>query len=275
MSKFIVSDQSQALLLPPDLREWVPADDLAHFVLEAVERVDISRFRVNERGTGSRQYHPRMMLALLIYSYAHGIFSSRRIERATYRDIGCRYLTADRHPDHDTIAKFRRENQEAFSVCFLQVLLLAQELKLLRVGTVSVDGTKIDANASKHRSLRYDRAQALRKQLELDIAQLLAQAEAADQEAESDRQALPPELRKLQKLKAQMDQACARLERQAKDRAASQCADYEAKVKAREQRQGRHKGKKPKSSDDQTGDHEQTNLTDPESGLMRKNKRSE
>ena len=148
MSHFVEAHRDQPFLLPPDLREWVPEDDLAHFVLEAVERVDLRHFRVNERGSGSPQYPPRLMLALLIYSYANGIFSSRRIERATYRDLGVRYLAANTHPDHDTICKFRRENEAAIAETFLQVLLLARELKLLTVGTVSVDGTKLDANAS-------------------------------------------------------------------------------------------------------------------------------
>lgn len=275
MRKFIEADQSQALLLPPDLREWIPSDDLAHFVLEAVERVDMSRFRVNERGTGSAQYHPRMMLSLLIYSYANGVFSSRRIERATYRDIGFRFLTADLHPDHDTIAKFRRENLEAFSECFLQVLLLAKELKLLQVGTVSVDGTKLDANASKHRSLRYDRAQALVDQLEADIADLVRQAEAADAEDTVDRQSLPQELSRRETLKAQLDEACQRLEHQAKQQAEQERTRYAEKVEARNRRKGRHKGKKIKPPDDSPKESDQTNLTDPDSRLMRKNKRSE
>ena len=137
----------------PGLRDWIPADDLGHFVIEAVERVDLGAFKVNHRGTGSAQYHPRMMLALMIYCYANGIFSSRRIERATHRDIGVRFVAANRHPDHDTIARFRRENFAAVSESFLQVLLLAKELKLLRVGLVSVDGSKFKANASKHRSV--------------------------------------------------------------------------------------------------------------------------
>ena len=103
MAKFIQSNPNQFLLLPPDLRDWVPEDDLAHFVLEAVNRVSMSRFKVNHRGTGSAQYHPQMMLALLIYCYANGKFGSRRIERATFRDIGVRFITANTHPDHDTI----------------------------------------------------------------------------------------------------------------------------------------------------------------------------
>jgi len=145
--------------LPIDLREWVPEDDLAHLIIGAVERVDIGAFKVNWRGSGKAQHHPRMMLARLIYCYATGIFSSRRIERATYRDIAVRFIAADTHPDHDTIAPFRRENLAAFT----HVLLIAKELKLLTLGTVSIDGTKIDANASKIKSLRDDRAKALRE----------------------------------------------------------------------------------------------------------------
>ena len=172
MPKFVQRHQSQLYLLPPDLRDWLPEDDLAHFVVEAVERVPLERFQVNERGTGSAQYHPRMMLALLVYCYANGIFGSRRIERATYRDIGFRYVAANCHPDHDTICTFRRSNFEAVAEAFLQVLLLAKELQLLRVGTVSVDGTKVDANANKRNSIRYDRAGALREQLRGEIAGL-------------------------------------------------------------------------------------------------------
>ena len=177
MSNFVECDREQAFLLPPDLRDWLPADDLGHFVIEAVERVDLGAFKVNHRGTGSAQYYPRMLLALLIYCYANGIFSSRRIERATHRDIGVRFVAANRHPDHDTIARFRRENFAAVSESFLQVLLLAKELKLLRVGLVSVDGSKFESNASKHRSVTYERAGALIAQLEGEIAALLGRPE--------------------------------------------------------------------------------------------------
>ena len=118
MSNFVDCDRDQAFLLPPDLRDWIPSDDLAHFVIEAVERVDLGAFKVNHRGTGSAQYHPRMMLALLIYCYANGIFSSRRIERATHRDIGVRFIAANLHSDHDTIARFRRENFAAVGISF-------------------------------------------------------------------------------------------------------------------------------------------------------------
>lgn len=275
MSRFVQADRSQPFLLPPDLREWLPADDLAHFILEAVERVPLDHFQVNERNSGSEQYHPQMMLALLIYCYANGIFSSRRIERASYRDIGVRYITANCQPDHDTICKFRRENLSAISESFLQVLLLARELKLLQVGTVSVDGTKIDANASKHRGVRYDRARQLREQLQTEIDELLGQAETADAEDRPDPQQLPRELKRREVLKAQLDEACERLQAQAKARAQAERAEYERKVAAREQRQGRRKGKRIQPPKDVPEDSEQSNLTDPDSRLMRQNKRSE
>ena len=211
VAKFVERDQSQLYLLPVDMREWLPEDDLAHFVVEAVERVPMGAFRVNERGTGSAQYHPRMMLALLIYCYANGIFGSRRIERATYRDIGVRYVASNSHPDHDTICAFRRNNFEAVAETFEQVLLLAKELKLLRVGTVSVDGTKVDANANRHKNIRYDRAQALREQLRAEIGELLERAESEDAQETVDPEALPEELSRREGLKSKLDEACAEI----------------------------------------------------------------
>jgi transposase len=275
MKNFIQADPNQPLLLPIDLREWVPADDMVHFILEAVEQVQLAHFQVNVRGSGSKQYHPRMMLALLIYCYANGVFGSRRIEAATYRDIAVRYLCADTHPDHDTICKFRRENVEAISASFVQVLQLARELKLLKVGTISVDGTKVDASASKHRNVRYDRAGDLIEQLEADIAALLDKAEQTDTRECEEGQHLPEGLARREALKAELEAARKRLEDEAKARAAREQGDYERKVAARDQRKGRRKGKKIKPPDDKPPPSAQSNLTDPDSGLMRKNKGSE
>jgi transposase len=275
MSKFVECTRDQAFLLPPDLRDWIPEDDLAHFVIEAVERVDLRAFKVNDRGTGSAQYHPQMMLALLVYCYANGIFSSRRIERATHRDIGVRFVAANRHPDHDTIATFRRENFTAVAASFLQVLLLAKELKLLKVGVVSVDGSKLEANASKHRSVTYQRAGELVDQLRLEIAGLMARAEAADSCQEEDPQALPKEIARREALRAKLDAARQRLEAEAKARAAAQRADHETKVAARAKRKGRAKGKHPKPPNDTPGPDQQSNLSDPDSRLMRKSKNHE
>lgn len=273
MANLIPYDRSQRLLLPIDLTEWVAEDDLAHFVVEAVEHVDIGAFKVNWAGTGKAQYHPRMMLALLVYCYAHGIFSSRRIERATWRDVAVRFIAANSHPDHDTIATFRRANREAFEVAFTQVLLLAGELGLMGLGTVAIDGSKIDASASKARSVRYDRAKALIEQLEADVAALTARAEAADQAETGDPQALPAELARLEALRDGLSAAATRLEEEARERAAAQQAAYEDKHAAWQARNGR--GRPPKPPDPEPRPDEQVNLTDPDSRLMRKSKQHE
>jgi len=147
--RFVNVDRQTPMLLPADLREWVADNELAHLILEAVEQCDLRAARVNVRGSGSEQYPPTMMLALLIYAYATGVFSSRRIERASYESVAVRYLCANHHPDHDTIASFRRENQALFRSCFAQVLLLAREMGVLRVGAVSVDGTRMAGAGSE------------------------------------------------------------------------------------------------------------------------------
>ena len=216
-----------------------------------------------------------MMLALLIYCYANGIFSSRRIERATHRDIGVRFVAANSHPDHDTIATFRRDNMAAVSESFLQVLLLAKELKLVKLGVVSVDGSKFEATASKHRSVRYDRAGELIDQLKLEIADLMERAEASDGGAEEDPQALPKEIARRAALRDRLDAARRRLEAQAKACAEAERTDYEAKLAARGRRKGRAKGKHPRPPDGTPRAGEQSNLTDPDSRLMRKSKRHE
>ena len=200
------------------------------------------------------------MLALLVYCYASGIFSSRRIEQATYRNVSVRFITADSHPDHDTIAKFRREKGPAFQAAFAHILLLAKQLGLLQVGTVSIDGTKIDANASKIKSLRHDRIQALRAKLEKHIARLVAQAEAADREPSDDGLSLPEEIARRQSLKAKLDAAAARLEAAAKDGA--------GKNGAAEDRAASDDPPAPPPG-------RQTNLTDPDSAIMRKSARHE
>lgn len=273
MTTYVPFDRDQAFLLPPDLKDWLPADDIAHFIVAAVERVRLGAFRTNPQAGGKPQYHPRLMLALLIYSYANGIFGSRRIERATYRDLGVRFIAANTHPDHDTVASFRRTNQAAFEAAFVQVLLLAREMGVLRLGMVSIDGTKIDANASKIRSVRYDRARALREKLAADIAELTAKAEAADA-ADEDPQALPAEIARREALKAKLDAACARLEAEAKAQAAAEQPDYEAKKAAFAAKTGR-RGRPPKPPDATPPAERQSNLTDPDSQLMRKSKAHE
>ena len=193
-TRFVSVDRGQPLLLPPDLRDWVPEDDLVHFVIEAVESLPEREFHVNARGPGCGRYPPPMMLTLPIYCYAIGVFSSRRIGRTTHREFAVRYMTADAHADHDTIATFRRENFGLVSKCFVHVLELAWELKLLKVGTVSVDGTKPKASANMNRNVRYDRTGELVAQLDQEVRELFDKAERTGQEEEVDGQRLPGEL---------------------------------------------------------------------------------
>jgi transposase len=258
MKNFRSYDRSQRLLLPLDLNEWVADDDLAHFIVEAVERVDMHAFKISRTGSGKAQYHPRMMLGLLVYCYANGIFSSRKIEQASYRNVSVRFIAANTHPDHDTIAKFRRENAGAFKTAFAQILLLAKELNILKVGMVSVDGTKIDANASKIKSLRYDRIEVLRARLEADIAELMAKAQAADSVDIPDGLSLPDEITRRQNLKDKLDAAAKRLEEAAKDDDGDD-----------------NNSDNPDKGPAQPKPEKQTNLTDPDSSIMRKSSRHE
>jgi len=234
-------DRDTPLLLPPDLRDWVPQDDLVHFVIEVVERVPLGSLRLNHQGSGSAQYPPRMMLGLLIYAYALGVFSSRRIERATYRDVGVRFLTGDTHPDHDTICAFRRHNFDLVAQTFLHLLKMAREVGLLKVGTISVDGTHIQANASKHKSVGYERAGELEEQLRLDIAGLLAEAEKADTAPTEDGQRLPEAIARREKLLEKMAQARRRIEEQDQARCAAEQAEHEAKLAKRREAEGQGK----------------------------------
>jgi len=274
MARFKTIDRDTPMLLPADMREWIPENDLVHFVLSAVEAVPLEEFKINDRGSGSKEYPPHMMLALLIYCYANGLFGSRRIERATYRDVAVRYLTGDTHPDHDTICSFRKKNFHAVSRAFLEVLKLAKEMKLLKVGTISVDGTHLRANASKKRSIRYDRACKLEKQLEQDIAELMCKAEQADSSNEEDGQSLPDEIARRQSLLTRMREARERLEKRAEERAKVENKAYEEKLKKREKRPGGRKGPMPSPPSTTPKAKDQANLTDDDSRLMRKNNSS-
>jgi len=280
-ASFVNLDRNTPMLLPPDLRDWVDEGDLVHFVIEACDRLPLEAFKVNHRGSGNAQMPPHMMLALLVYCYCNGIFSSRKIERATYRDVAVRYLTADNHPDHDTICKFRRENAEAINAAFVDILELARSLGVLKLGKVATDGTHIKANASIDKNVSYKRALEIRQQLESDIDALMQEAEKADC-SDQDEQSLPVEIAHRQKLKTKMDQAIQELTKRAEVRHEKAQKEYEAKVKERQEKYEKT-GKKargqnpnpPKSVEEIANEStQQCNLTDPDARLMRKNSRS-
>ena len=148
MSRFVAVDRDTAYLLPPSVNEWLPANHLARFVVEVIEQLDLSALTRQYGGRGSAAHHPAVLLGLLVYGYASGVHSSRKIERATYDSVAFRFVAANTHPDHDTLATFRRRFLKEIEVLFVQVLVLAREMNLLTLGAIALDGTKIEANAS-------------------------------------------------------------------------------------------------------------------------------
>lgn len=158
MSRFVRVDRATAYLLPPSVDEWLPANHLARFVVEVIEQLDLSALTRQYSGRGSAAHHPAVLLGLLVYGYASGVHSSRKIERATYDSVAFRFVAANTHPDHDTLATFRRRFLKEIEALFVQVLVLAREMKLLKLGHIALDGTKIEANASKHKALSWAHA---------------------------------------------------------------------------------------------------------------------
>ena len=273
-SRFVNIDRQTPMLLPADVQEWVQRDHLARFIVDAVDALDIRGFKVNQRGTGDEQYPPRMMLSLLTYCYATGTFSSRQIERASYENLPVRFICANTHPDHDTICAFRRQNQALFQESFVKVLQLARELKILKVGQVTTahDGTKIQANASKHSAVSYERAGQMIQELELEVKQLIAKAEEADSKPLQEGLSIPEEITRREERKAQLQKARAAIEERARQRAQAQEPEYEKKVAERQaKRQAGEtvRGKEPQAPSPAPEPKDQYNFTDPESRIMK------
>lgn len=272
--RFVNIDHDTPLLMPPDVRDWVPDDHLVHFILDAVDALDLRHVRVNHRGTGSQQYPPHTLLALLIYSYATGIFGSRRIEQSTYDSVPVRLLCADTHPDHDTICTFRRQNKELLTESFVKVLQLAQELKVLRFGqlTVAADGTKVMANASKHSAVSYERAGEMITQFEVEVQQLVAKAAQADATPLQEGLSIPKEIKRREQRCSALARARAQIEARAQARYAVELAEHQAKLAARTARQERGEkvtGPPPKPPTPTPGPKEQYNFTDDQSRIMK------
>jgi transposase len=181
---FINIDRNTPMLLPPDLRDWVEENDLVHFILEVVAEIPSHQASVNPRGTGSAQYPPNAMLALLLYCYSQGIYSSRKIERATHTHIGVRYLMANHHPDHDTIASFRQRNKDYIKHAFVTTVRIAQELGLTNLGTMAIDGTSLRANAGRKTSMTYDQLEQLAIGLCEERIEQAAQADEQEKDAQ-------------------------------------------------------------------------------------------
>ena len=267
-ARFVNIDRDTPLLLPPDLRQWLPENHLAQFIVDAVDSLPLSNLPVNERGTGDEQYPPRMMLSLLSYCYATGTFSSRSIEQATFSDVAVRFISGDTHPDHDTICTFRRQNRQLLAESFVQVLALARELHLLKVGhiTVAIDGTKVLANASKHAAVSYRRAGEQIELLEQEVATLLQKAEAADSTPLQDGLTIPDEVARRRERIARLQAARAALEERARERAAAEKA---RRAEPSGPAPGGEPPCEPPAPRNAPQPKDQINFTDPESRIMK------
>ena len=244
MSNFRLIDRETGFLFPPSIDDWLPEKHLARFVVEVIDGLDLSAMIRSYRGSGSASYHPALLLGLLVYGYATGVFSSRKLERATYDSVAFRFITGNEHPDHDTIATFRRRFLREIEGLFVRVLELAREMGLLKLGTVALDGTKIHANASRHSSLSYEHAGKIEAQLQAEVSELMARAEAADAAEEADGMSIPDELARREDRLAKLAEARAKIEARAEERFEREAAEHRAKLAAREAKAAAT-GKKP------------------------------
>ena len=270
--KFIAADQGLQYLFPPSVQDWLPETHLARFVVEIVEQLDLRSLKESYTCSGNRPYHPAMLVALLFYGYATGVFSSRKLERATYDSVAFRFIAVNSHPDHDTIATFRKRFLPELSVMFVEILTIAQQMGLLKLGKVSLDGTKIHANASKHKALSYGHANKLQAQLEAEVAELLALAEDVDKANIPDGMDIPQELAVRKDRIQAIKEAKIEIEHRAAQRYDKEREEYDHKLAERtkkEQETGKKpRGKQPKPPVPGARSKDQVNLTDSDSRIM-------
>jgi transposase len=274
----------QPMLLSPSIQEWLPENHLARFIADVTEQLDLSKIlREYQRGDGRGQagYHPLMLTRLLLYGYAVGVASSRVIERKTYEDVAFRYLAADQHPDHDTIAAFRQRHLQTLAGLFTQALRLCQKAGLVKLGHVAIDGSKLQANASKHKAMSYGRMVETELKLQAEVEELLRRAQETD--AQEDQQygkgkrgdELPEELGRRESRLKKIREAKAELEAEARAEAEQKKTAAKAKIaerRAEAERTGRKSGgRHPQVPDPKKAVPEekaQKNFTDPESRIM-------
>lgn len=271
MAHFLDADRKTDYLLPPSMEDWLPEGHLARFIVEVIEQLDLSQLVKQYAGRGCKAYHPSTLSAILVYGYANGVFSSRKLEQATYDSVAFRYLAAGTHPDHDTLATFRRRFLGELQNLFVQVLELAQEMKLLKVGRVCLDGTKIHANASKHQALSHEHIEQMERQLKAEVQELFALAEQADQAVLPEGVNLPEEIQRREDRLAVMAAAKAKIAERAQARYEKEKAAYDEKMARRARREAdgqKLRGKVPEAPDPTPKAQDQINLTDEESRIM-------
>jgi transposase len=272
--KFIEIDR-QKTFMPNEMDRWIPEDHLARFILEIVEKLDLSEIRssYSELARGQKAYPPEMMVALIFYCLVTGILSSRKMERATWESIPVRFITGDLHPDHDTIAAFRNRMKDFLDKIFLEILLIAQAMGVLKLGTISLDGTKMGANASKHKAFSYGHACKLEEQLKEEIEQLMARSHTVDQAEESKAELdIPEEIRRREERLAKIEAAKQEIQKREKERYEREKAEYERKklerAKKEEETGKKCRGKTPIEPKEEISKKAQVNMTDADSRIM-------
>ncbi len=269
--KFQTINRDTAYLLPPSLQDWLPEKHLARFVVDIVDQLDLGELVKRYGGGGKQPYHPAVLLALLFYGYATGVFSSRKLEQATHDSVAFRFISGDTHPDHDTIATFRKRFLPELEGLFVQILVVARVMGVFKLGKVSLDGTKIKANASKHKAMSWGYANKLEAQLHREVQELLRRAKLADAEDEPEID-IPDELARREDRLAAIKKAKAEIERRAKERFEAEQAEYEAKLKQRKDKEAatgkKARGREPKLPEAGPRDKDQVNFTDNESRIM-------
>jgi len=269
---FIPIDRDTPYIFPPSVQDYLPDDHLARFVVDIVEQLDLGHLSAVYSGRGSKPFHPAMLVALLFYGYSTGVFSSRKLEKATYDSIAFRYICANTNPDHDTIASFRKRFLKELGALFVEILVVGEAMGLVKLGTISLDGTKIKANASKHKALSWEYANRLEAQLKQEVEELMRLAEAADQRSRPEEMDIPEELKRREERLAAIARAKEEIQARAQERFEREQAEFEdkqAKREAREKETGKKpRGKKPKPPTSGPRAKDQVNLTDEESRIM-------
>jgi transposase len=271
-AEFRLADRYQEYLLPPSVNDWLPADHLARFIVEVTDNLDINEIKNAYRGSGKQAYDPRMLLTLLFYGYATSVFSSRKLEQATYDSVAFRYVTANEHPDHDTISMFRKRFLPQLHALFVQILQIAHTAGLFKIGTISLDGTKIKANASKHSAYSYGHACKIEGELKKEVDELFRIAEESDNESAPEGMNVPEELARREARLEAIAEAKKEIERRAEERHSMEQAEYEKKMEKRHEKEKatgkKARGKEPQAPQPGPREKDQVNLTDEESRIM-------
>jgi transposase len=271
--RFKKVDYDQTLDLTVRLGDCLPPDHLARFVVDSVAQLDLSALYAHYGPRGGEPYAPEVLLGLLLYGYATGVFSSRKIERATYEAVPFRFIAGNLHPDHDTLATFRQTFLPQLKDLFVQVLLLAQEAGVLKLGTISLDGTKVHADACKRKAVSYKRLLEVEAQLRTEVEELFALSEESDQSERPDGLVVREEIARREDRLARLAQAKAVLEARAAERTAAEQAEYEEKMAQRAERErtmGRRSGGRPPTPPvPGPREKDQYNFTDPDSRMMK------